>query len=91
MKKLRHVADISGVIMPNNWDENGKITEIAIYTNREEVYRVQPSSITHELMNLMHQQVVVKGNIREYPDGNETIAVQKYKVLETVVNEKKTC
>lgn len=82
MKNLRQEIDITGIIMPNNWDENGKIIEIAIYTNREEIYRVELNRLTQEFMNLMHKQVEVKGKIRQRPDGNKSIAVKNYIVLE---------
>jgi len=89
MKNLRQEIDITGVIAPNNWDENGKITEIAIYTEREEVYRVENRGLIQELMNLMHKQVEVKGKIRQRLDGNKSITIQKYSTLEETAGDKK--
>ncbi|MGD8256520.1 MAG: hypothetical protein PVH56_03030 [Desulfobacterales bacterium] len=77
MKQLRQEFDITGVIMPNNWDENGKIIDVAIYTDTEEVYDVEHNNLTQKLLNLMHQQVEVKGNIRERPGGKKSIVVKK--------------
>ena len=89
MKQLSQEFDITGVIMPNNWDENGKIIDVAIYTDTEEVYGVEHNNLTQKLLNLMHQQVEVKGNIRERPDGNKSIVVKKYIVREEIVGNER--
>ena len=73
------------MIMPHNWNENGKVIQIAIYTNTEEVYGVEHNRFTQELMKLIHKGVTVKGKIREHPDGNKSIAVQNYFVLKEIV------
>lgn len=77
--------NITGIIMPNNWDENGKVIEIALYTNTEEVYAVEHNRLTQELMKLMHNRVEVKGKIRKHPDGNRSISAQNYIVLDQTV------
>lgn len=87
MKKLRQAIDVTGIIMPNNWDEDGRIIGIAIYTNTEEVLGLEHNNITRELMNLLHRRVEIKGKINERPDGNATIAVQNYMVLKDIVDD----
>ena len=84
-------VDVTGIIMPHNWDENGKVIQIALYTNTEEVYGVTHTRLTPKLMKLIHNRVTVKGKIREHPDGNKSIDVQNYIVLKEIVgNGKKT-
>ena len=39
-KKAVSKNTIEGLIIPNKWDENGKIIGIAIHTNKEEIYLV---------------------------------------------------
>lgn len=79
-------ADVTGIIMPNRWDNNGRIIEIAIYTSAEDVYRVEPNRLAHKLMmNFMHKRIAVQGRITERLDGNMTIAIQKFSVLEEIV------
>lgn len=74
--------------MPNNWDENGKVIEIALYTNQEEIYAVEDNSLTQELTSLLQKKVEIKGKIRKLPDGNRSISVHYYILLnETVENE----
>jgi len=69
---------ISGIVMPNNWDETGRITGIALYTNNEEVYTLENNHLTEELMNFMHQNVKINGRIRQYPDGRQSIVAGSY-------------
>ena len=79
---------IIGIIMPNNWDENGKVIEIALYTNQEEIYALEDNSLTQELISLLQKKVEIRGKIRKHPDGNRSISVHYYILLnETVENE----
>lgn len=78
--------EITGIIMPNNWDKKGKIIQIAIYTNKEEVYIVEHNQLEQELLNHINRRVEVRGKKEERPDGTRYITVQKYVVLEKIVN-----
>jgi len=81
---------VTGIIMANNWDENGRVIEIALYTNTEEVFTVEHDSQTQGLIGLLQKKVEIKGKIRKHPDGNRSISVHNFIVLdETVENEKK--
>jgi hypothetical protein len=87
MMEISQKISSTGIIMPHNWDEGGRIIEIALYTNTEEVYAVEHNRLTQELMNLMHNRVEVKGKIMERQDGSKSIAVQSYMVLEKIIDE----
>jgi hypothetical protein len=69
---------IVGIIMPNNWDESGRVNEIALYTATEEVYVVERKSLTGELMNFLHRCVEIKAKVREQPDGSKSIFAYNY-------------
>jgi len=86
MKKSQ-TPEVTGIIMPNNWDSNGKVVQIAIYTNEEEVYLVEHNHRGQELLNHINRRVEVRGKKRERLDGNRYIAVQEYVVLEEIVDE----
>ena len=73
---------ISGIIMPHSWDENGTVVQIALYTDKEEVFHVEENRLTQVLINLVQKQVEVKGKIQKRADGSPSIAVQNYRVLE---------
>ena len=85
--QISATADVTGIIMPHNWDENGKVIQIAIYTNTEEVIVVLQNSLSQELMRLIHKRVEVKGRIRERPDGNKSMVVQKYVIGEEIAED----
>ena len=86
MKKSQN-PEVTGIIMPNNWDKNGKVIQIAIYTNAEEVYLVEHNLLGQELLNHINRRVEVRGKKRERLDGNRYITIQKYVVLEEIVED----
>ena len=86
MKKLQN-PEVTGIIMPNNWDNNGNVIQIAIYTNSEEVYLVEHNHLGQELLSHINRRVEVSGKKRERLDGNKYITVQKYVVLEEIVED----
>jgi len=86
MKKSQN-PEVTGIIMPHNWDINGKVIQIAIYTNAEEVYLVEHNHLGQELLNHINRRVEVRGKKRERLDGNRYITVQKYVVLEEIVED----
>ena len=82
-------SEITGIIMPNNWDNKGKVIQIAIYTNREEVYIVEHNHLEQELLNHINRRVEVRGIKKKRLNGNRYIAVKKYVVLEKIVDDEK--
>ena len=72
------IADVIGIIVPHNWDENGSVIQIAIYTNKEEVYLVEHKQKEKELMNYINKRVAVKGKILRENAGNPFVVVKNY-------------
>lgn len=72
---------IEGLVIPNKWDESGKITEIAIHTNKEDVYLVAHNRLESELLKYIHARVGIKGKIRERLDGNMLIHVSSFRPI----------
>ncbi|MEJ2167282.1 MAG: hypothetical protein P8X90_17275 [Desulfobacterales bacterium] len=86
MKKSQN-PEITGIVMPNNWDKNGNVIQVAIYTNAEEVYLVEHNHLGRELLSHINRRVGVKGKKSERLDGNRYITVQKYVVLAEIVED----
>jgi hypothetical protein len=86
MKKPQNPA-VTGIIMAHNWDKNGKVTQVALYTNAEEVYLVEHNHVGRELLNHINRRVEVRGKKSERLDGNRYITVQKYAVLAEIVED----
>ena len=80
MVKYAHKTDVIGIIIPNNWDENGRVVQIAIYTDTEEVYLVEYNRQEKELLNHIKKRVAVKGKIVEGNEGNKLLIVNNYSV-----------
>ena len=80
-------ADVTGIIMPCDWDDNGQINQIAIYTNKEEVYRVEHNQKEKELLNFIKKRVAVKGKILRGNTTNPVIVVKNYFVLAEDAND----
>ena len=74
--------DITGIILANQWDENGNVIGVSVYTDREEIYIVAQNERMKELVNLIQTKVRVDGNIKEGLDGQKLVYVKMVKPLE---------
>ncbi len=83
MKKKRPTPqnDITGIILANQWDENGKVIEVSLYTDREEIYIVAQNKQIKELVSLIQTKVRVGGAIKEEPDGKKIVYVETVRKL----------
>ena len=73
--------DITGIILANQWDENGNVIGVSIYTDREEIFIVAQNKRIKELVDRIQTKVRVKGRIEEGADGLKAIYVE---LLETL-------
>ena len=73
---------IKGIIIPSQWDDNGKIIGVSINTNDEKEYLIEPAGAGKDLLNLIHQKVAVRGKVRQRIDGNMLIRVTDCKTIE---------
>jgi hypothetical protein len=76
--KAYSTEDITGIIMPHNWDDNGQVTQIAIYTNKEEIYVVEHNQNEKELMNYINKRVAIKGKLLRENADNPFVVVKNY-------------
>jgi hypothetical protein len=67
--------------MPHNWDENGRVIQVAIYTNKEEVYLVEHNQKEKELLNYINKRVAVKGKILTRNDTSQLVFVKNFLIL----------
>jgi hypothetical protein len=84
MKKAVSKNTIEGQVIPNQWDENGKIIEIAIHTDNEEIYIVAHNRVEGVLLNQLHETVRIQGKIMERLDGNKLIHVS---IVQPILDE----
>jgi hypothetical protein len=79
-KAIRRNA-IEGLVIPNKWDEKGRIIGIAIHTSKEEIYLVAHNQMESELLNHLHMKVGIQGKIMERLDGSKLIQVNNFKLI----------
>jgi formamidopyrimidine-DNA glycosylase len=80
-KKAVSKNDIEGLVIPNKWDEKGKIIGIAIHTDKEEMFIVAHNRMEGELLNQLHIKVKIEGRIMERLDGNKLIHVRNFQPI----------
>ena len=78
---------IEGIIIPSQWDDNGKIIGVSINTNDEKEYLIELFGAGNDLLSLIHQKVAVRGKIRQRIDGSNLIRVTNYKPVPEKLNE----
>ena len=72
---------IVGLLIPNKWDDNGKVIGIAIHTDQEEVYVVAHNRMESELLNQLHIKIRIEGKIMQRLDGNKLIHVRSFQPI----------
>ena len=69
---------ISGIIIPGEWDENGKVIGIAIETTDEEKYLVYQDNKGKELLEFIQYKVEATGTLRADEHDDSIIKVNRY-------------
>ena len=82
MKRPAQQNDITGIIVGNQWDENGNVIEVSVYTDREEVYIVAQTKQITELVNLIQTKVRVEGKVKKRLNGKKYVYVEAVRTLE---------
>jgi len=72
---------INGIIIPGEWDENGKVIGLAIETTDEEKYLVYKDNKGKELLEFIQYKVEATGTARADEHGEMTIKVDRYNLL----------
>jgi hypothetical protein len=80
-KKAISRNGIEGLVIPNKWDENGKVIGIAIHTDKEEIYIVAHNRMEAELLNQLHFKVRIEGKVMQRLDGNKLIHVSSFQPI----------
>ena len=80
-KKTVRKNAIEGLVIANQWDEEGEIAGIAIHTNKEEIYLVAHNRMESELLNHLNLKVAIRGKIMERLDGSKLIRVRNFQPI----------
>jgi len=85
MKKKRPDPknDITGIILADQWDENGNVIGIALHTDQEDIYLVTLNKRIKDIANFIQRTVTVEGKIEERRDGKKIVHVETVKTIES--------
>lgn len=62
---MPHLTKIEGLVIPTNWDAEGKVLDIAIASFNEDRFSVERNKKSEELFKLIGQSVAVRGLLKE--------------------------
>ena len=82
MKRPAPQNDITGIILANQWDENGNVIGVSVYTDREEIYIVAQTKQIKEFVNFIQTKVRVEGKVKECLNGEKYVYVETVRALE---------
>ena len=77
------VTKIRGVVIPTAWDDQGKVTRIAISSHDENEYQVDPEGKGPDLLLHIRKEVDATGVVRE-EEGKKIVRIRKYTVNEAM-------
>jgi hypothetical protein len=73
------LTTVTGVIIPSDWDRDGRVTVVAISTHDEDEYLVRRRAKGTELLRLLRKEVEVTG-WTALDQGKKTIVVKDYRL-----------
>lgn len=74
---------VTGVIVPSDWTDDGKVTRIAIFTTDENEYLIDLTTKGKELMQQINAKVEISGDVKPRQiHGRQTIAISSYRLLD---------
>ena len=79
--KKRKDYTITGVIVPEDWDTQDRVTRVAIKTPYYEEYVVERNRQGKELLARIDEKVKVTGTVRKRVDGDIIISVKSYEPI----------
>jgi hypothetical protein len=73
---------LRGIVLPNQWDSNGKIKRIALNTHDEKEYIIDFSGQGKDLLNHLKKMIEVEGKVLQRVGGDLYLKVRSFSVLE---------
>lgn len=81
VKKRSKNQIVSGIVVPHQWDETGKIVRFAIQSFNEIEYLIERRKADSSLDGVLHQKVQVIGRVKERIDGRRTIRIRELNLM----------
>ena len=84
--KDQRCKTIRGIVIPEEWDDQGTALTIVIMGQDEFSYRVENTTSGKELFRFLQQEVVATGSISQVDAGKFTIRIVDYQLPNPLMN-----
>jgi hypothetical protein len=74
---------LRGLILPVEWEENGRILGLAVLTDDEQEYRIEKNRMWRALLDLRRQRLEITGVPGVRRDGKPKISIHSYRIERT--------
>jgi hypothetical protein len=81
--KKSEQSKLQGIVLPNQWDDNGNVKRIALNTHDEKEYIIESSGQGKELLNHLQEMIEIEGKVLQRLGGSLYVRVSSYNVLAT--------
>ena len=73
---------IRGLVVPAQWDQDGRVTSVCIASYDEREYQVEKNPKADALLDFLHDEVVAIGRSNEDDHGNYMILIEEFYVVD---------
>jgi hypothetical protein len=80
-RKKGRQRTITGIVVAEDWDENGNVIRVAIKTRDYQEYVVEHNKKGKELLAFVDNKLRFTGTVRERLDGDMIITVESYEPI----------
>jgi hypothetical protein len=80
-KKKGKERTITGIVVPDDWDENDNVIRVAIKAPDYVEYVVERNRKGKELLAFINEKVKATGNVRKRAGGDIVISVKSYEPI----------
>ena len=74
------LVSVRGILVPIDWDENGRVLTTAVFTDQEDEFVIDNRSKGEELHGYLRAEVEITGSLMER-EGRRMIRVEKFALL----------
>ena len=82
-KKLKNSSNsiLCGIVLPTEWDTNGRVMRISINTHDESEYIIDYSGQGKELINHLKEMIEIEGKVIKRLSGHSYVKVSSFNVV----------
>jgi hypothetical protein len=77
-KHTEQKTNVSGILIPVEWDEQGHPEALAICTRDEKTYVIEPDTKARELLGFLRQEIEAEGLVSKGGRKQNTIKLENY-------------